>query len=389
MMRGRLRSSVFFYVILMLLLSACGGGEVPASVCGDGVCSGDEGAQSCAADCEIATEVPASPTPQPTPTEEIDPLGYLTFAIYVSDFVNHRQSAETVLALIDLFEENGVQGEFYLTGPITSVFVEEQAEVIDRLRATGMTISYHAKPPHPLMRGFQGPISSLPVDQTKQMVTRYESEELDLQTGGLNPDKPGGYTYLMELFGTPPVAVDAPHSSRSGFAIPILARMGAKVVVYPDDTDPQQPFRYRYEMLERPADITINRWQVEGVDDVRNWWDMLASEFASRFLPLERLQTRVEAWDAGRLPIILVPINEYNFYREGPAPWTLIYYQDASRSKANHPPFDLNASDPSTARSEENRLKIWESYAAMVEWGSVYMDSVTSADIVKIATGAE
>lgn len=388
-MKKRAFTAFLVAISLSLILAACAAGPGDEAVCGDGICSEGEDASTCEADCGVEIAVLPTETPEPTATQEIDPLGFVTFAVYVSDIVHHNQSAETVLALVDLFEQYGVAGEFYISGPMTQIYAQEYGEVIERLRATDMGISYHVQPPHPLVAGFQGPISGLPVDETGRMITRYESERLDLETGGLIPEEPGGYRYLEELFGSPPVAVDAPKTSRSGFALPVLARFGARVVVLPRETDPQQPFIEQYSMLVRPADLLINRWGAEGVEGERNWWEMQASELKADFSPQERLMNEAKAWDSERLPFILIPIHEYSFYRSGPAPWSLIYYQDAARSTPKSAPFDLNAADPSSPRTEADQQEVWEAYAGMVEWGSIYLDPVTSEDILALAGRSE
>lgn len=74
---------------------------------------------------------------------------HITFAINVHDFVNVDESADTVLRLIDLFEKYGVRGDFYLTGPQVWAYLEAHPEVIERLVESGMTISYHVRPPLP------------------------------------------------------------------------------------------------------------------------------------------------------------------------------------------------------------------------------------------------
>lgn len=384
-----MRKMQFISFTLMLLLtvslSACSAEPSAAVICGDGICSDGEDASNCATDCDTDLVVLPSSTPQPTPTEVIEPVGYVTFAVYVSDFVNHEKSAQTVLALIDLFTANGMRGEFYLSGPMAQLYSQEYGEVIDRLGATDMAISYHVQPPHPQIPGFQGPVTGLPVDQTLAMITRYETERLDLETGGLIVGEPGGYRYLEQLFGKPPVAVETPRTPGSGFALPIFTRLGAQVVVLPGVANPQQPFISQYEMLVRPEDITIDRWQVEGVDGARGWWEMQSNEFSSAFDPLDRLQILTEAWDSERLPFVLVPIDEFSFYRAGPAPWTLIYYQDGERSGPKAPPFDLNAPDSSAARSESDKQAVWEAYADMVEWAGVYLEPVTSKEILQLA----
>lgn len=387
-MRKKLQKAGFLLIFISLFLTACGKSRQSLQLCGDGICSDQENPTNCPADCALPTELPPTETIQPSPTEEIDPLGYLTFAVYVSDFVNHVQSAETVMALVDLFENAGVVGEFYLTGPIVDSFTQFHPEVIERLTESGMTISYHVQPPHPLVPGFQSPIQGLPVDETKRKIMRYESEELDPATGALVSGEPGGYAYLTELFGSPPVAVDTPKTDRSGFALPIFEALGAKVVVLSTGSE-KPPLTWQYGMIVRPADLTLNRWNVEGVDSTFPWWDMLESEHADKYQPLDRLMTQVDEWDGKRLPFILVPISEHRFYREGSVPWIQIYYSGGDRTNPNSPPFDLNAPDASSPRPLEQQQAIWSAYTELVQWSAKYMQVITSADLASLQSQLE
>ena len=142
-------------------------------------------------------------------------------------------------------------------------------------------------------------------------------------------------------------------------------------------------------MWVRPADILISHWPSAGIDASMAWWDMLATEFAGSYQPISHLQDQVEAWSAERLPFVIVPIDDYNLYREGPPPWTMIYYQAPGSTQPNSPPYNLDAPDLTSPRSPENGSDVWEAYAAMVEWAATYMQVVTSADVVEMATTGE
>lgn len=394
-MKNMLRKVTLWILLAGILLSACGGGASPTEsppaaqpeTCGDGICMGAETSDSCPADC-VPEDILE---PQPTPTEEIDPLGYITFVVNVNDIVNLDDSATILLKLIDLFESVGVKGDFYLTGPMTRLYMERHPEVIQRLNDSGMTISYHVRPPHPLVPGFQGPLQIGAVNIKQQRIAAYEAQRLDLTTGGLISEEPGGYQYLEQVFGGSPVAVFVPNDPIRGFVLPYLSGLGAQLVVLDQErgTDLAQPLQRQYSMWVRPNDLSIMRWVAPGVDTAMPWWSMLESEYALAYQPLPRLQGELEAWNEERLPFVVVPIDEYNFYREGAAPWSLIYYQDESMSQSKAPPFDLTSPDPSSPRSSQSQGAVWEAYAGLVAWAATYMEVVTSADIVALANGVE
>lgn len=121
-----------------------------------------------------------------------------------------------------------------------------------------------------------------------------------------------------------------------------------------------QPFAQEYGMWLRPVDQTLSHWSVPGIDASMAWWDMLATDFTGSYQPVSHLQSELESWSADRLPFVIVTIDEYNFYREGPPPWTMVYYRDPSMVQPNSPPFDLDAPDLSSARSAANRLAVWD-----------------------------
>jgi hypothetical protein len=387
--------SSYWLMIFSFLVSACGAGggplgttpEVAVENCGNGTCEDPETTETCPVDCTPQELI----EPQPTPTEEIDPLGYITFVVNVHDIINLADSAETLLKLIDLFEEHGVKGDFFLTGPMTHAYIEGHPEVIQRLKETGMTISYHVQPPHPLVPDFQGPLQVGAVNVKLERIANYESQRLDMTTGGLIAGEPGGYLFLQEIFGAPPSAVYIPDDPIKGFALPHFTGIGAQMVVlyHQSGTSIEQPYAQDYGMWVRPVDIPISHWTSADIDASMAWWDMLATEYAASYQPVSRLQDEIESWSAERLPFIIVTIDEYNFYREGPPPWTMIYYQAPGTTQPNSPPFNLDAQDLTLPRSPENEKVVWDAYVALVEWAATYMQVVTSADIVDMATTGE
>ena len=121
--------------------------------------------------CNFSAGTEVEPTSPPTATHTTEPAtptkpaqdtpAYITFAINVHDIVHVSESGDTLLRLIDLFEKYGVRGDFYLTAPMTHLYAEQRPDVIERLRESDMTVSYHVRPPDPLYAGFDQRLQSL------------------------------------------------------------------------------------------------------------------------------------------------------------------------------------------------------------------------------------
>ncbi|MCS6903124.1 MAG: alpha/beta hydrolase fold domain-containing protein [Candidatus Bipolaricaulota bacterium] len=136
--------------------------------------------------------------------------GYITFAINVHNFRHLTESADTLLRLIAIFEKYKVKGDFYLTGPMADLYAQQRPDLIQRLRESGMTISYHQRPPHPIYAGFDRRFRTMSDDAAKSLLRDYETYKLDLTTGELQRNQPGGYTYVTSLMGRKPVVPTAP-----------------------------------------------------------------------------------------------------------------------------------------------------------------------------------
>jgi len=325
--------------------------------------------------------------------------GCITFAINTHDWLHVDQSSDIILRLIKLYAKHGVRGDFYLTAPMTHYYTESRPDVIRRLRESDMTISFHIRPPHILYPKFNGRLRELDDDQLAKTLRDYETYRLDMATGELLRDQPGGYQYVAETFGRKPVALGIPTGSPRERAAARLnyRELGARVVVehHESGTKLDCPFEWVDGLLMRPSDFSVTRWAAPGDRPGRRglgnfWWNMVSAPSAADYNPTAYLKKRLAEWNGPRAPIITCLIHENNFFRARSTPFALIYYADTRKSRPLEPPFDLAGPDTSVARSPENRDAIWKAYEQIVAYAAANLKVVTSEDIVKMAesTGA-
>ncbi len=323
--------------------------------------------------------------------------GYMTFAVNVHDVVNVDDSADTILRLADIYEKYGVRGDFYLTAPVVHLYEEQRPDVIQRLRDSDMTISYHVRPPHALYNRFDQRLEGLDDARLAQTLLDYESYRLDLATGGLLRDEPGGYRYVADTFGRDPVVAPSPNNDPriKSLSRRTYAGLGAQMTItyHEQGTDPDEPFEWVDGLLVRPSDFSITRWGDPGSNGKGTfWWNKVLSDEADAYDPAGYLQAQLKEWwsaEAGRAPFVTSLIHENNFYRSGAAPWSSRYFSDNGKTLPLEPPFDLNAEDASTPRSLEEQEAIWAAYEEMVAYAAANLNVVTSEDIVRLASGGQ
>ncbi len=320
--------------------------------------------------------------------------GYMTFAINVHDWTHPEESAATLLRLVDLFERYQVRGDFYFTPEITRALAARRPEVIERLARSRMTISYHVRPPHPLVEGFDASLQGLDEVALQRVLTDSQSLGLDPRTGELIPEQSGGYRYVSQAFGRDPVAVGISNSNARirSMAERVFAWLGARMTIHyhEEGTRIEAPFEFSNDLLVRPSDFSITR--VKMPDGRENfWWNLVG---AGGDHPVDLLKSKLEEWEAkatGRRPFVTALIHENNFYRSGPEGWTSIYYEivNGQRGRPLKPPFDLNAPDPSRPRGEAAQQAIWDAYEALVAYAARELAVVTSEDVVKLAQSGQ
>jgi len=335
------------------------------------------------------------PKPEAPKTESpavADRRGYITFVVNTHDWPHLEESAATVLRLIGIFERNKVRGEFYFTPQIVEHYQQKRPDVIARLKQSGMGISYHVRPPHPTYGGFDGRLRHLDDATLIRTLRDYETYRLDPATGDLQRDKPGGYTYVAQVFGRKPVVVSpvCRDPRIRDAALKVYAEMGAKMVVayHESGTKLEQPFEWIHGLLVRPSDFSITRWSV-GSGQELFWWNMLDTPDAAAFNPTARLKSQLAAWRGSRPPFITALIHENDFARSNGPGWGAIYYDGPHNDRPKQPPFNLNAPDRSRPRTKEVSERIWKAYEELVADAAATLRVVTSEDIVAMARPAK
>ncbi len=351
------------------------------------------GAQAAPAGPRGARRSSSAATAQTVPPAK----GYITFVINTHDWVNLGDSADIVLRLIALFEKHHVKGDFYLTSPLVHRYARSRPDVIRRLRDSGMTISYHIRPPHILYPGFNQNLLQMAPDQMAATLRDYETYQLDLATGRLQRDQPGGYQYVAQVFHRKPVSlgVPTPRPFVRRIARRVYRELGAKMIVEYHETGAKidRPFEYVDGLLIRPSDFSVKSWTAPGDRETfrgrgHAWWNMQLTPRAADYNPAAYLKKRLAEWSAPRPPFITCLIHENNFYRRHATPWALIYYADFRKTRPLQPPFNLHARDASFARSPRERRAIWKAYEQLVSYAAAHLKVVTSADIVSMARRA-
>jgi len=332
------------------------------------------------------SERSAAATPATSPSQ-----GYITFVVNVHDWGRAGKSGDTISRLIDLFTRHGVRGDFYLTAPVVEAYAQSRPDVLDRLQTSGMTISYHYRPPFPAYAGFDGSLRDLDDASLRATLRDYETFRLDLKTGGLQRDRPGGYAYVKQVLGVAPVAVSAMGNPRAkSVLLDIYREQGAKMTMeyHESGTKPDQPFAWRQGLLIRPSDFSITRWTAPGENRESFWWTRQDTPQSAAFNPTMRLQSQLAAWTHPRAPLITVLIHENDFYVRGGPSWNAIYLSRDGRSPRT-PPYDVNAPDQAEPRTAENQAAIWRAYEELVAYAARNLRVVTSADVVKMAESAK
>jgi hypothetical protein len=330
-------------------------------------------------------------TPTPTASDTKAVRGYITFVVNTHDWGRVDKSADTVLRLIEIFTKHEVRGDFYLTAPVVEAYARSRPEVIDRLRATGMTISYHFRPPHPAYAGFDQAIRNLDDEALRGTLKDYETFRLDLATGGLDRDQPGGYAYVKQVLGVAPVTVSAMGNPRGKAVLLDLYRdMGAQMTMeyHESGTHPDQPFAWRQGLLIRPSDFSITRWAAPGESRESFWWAQQDTPQAAAFNPTTRLKQELSAWKHPRAPLITALIHENDFYVQGGPSWNVIYFGPEGKSP-RQPPYDLKAPDRAKPRTADNQAAIWRAYEELVAYAAANLRVVSSDEIVKLALAAK
>lgn len=317
-------------------------------------------------------------------------VAYISFIINVHDWTHPDESADTLLRLVDLFEKYNVCGDFYFTAEITRALADNRPDVIARFRNSDMTISYHVRPPHPLYTGFDSRLKNLSDEALYQTILDYETYALDMETGDLDRTRPGGYTYVAQVFGRNPVVASAPNGDWhiKDAAQRVYAGLGARMTVlyHEEGTKIEQPFETVNDLLARPSDFSVTRTTfIDGGENF--WWNYMSKPNADVYNPTALLQSQLAEWNShnyGRAAFITSLIHENNYYRSGAEAWSSIYFtmDKGKKEEPLSPPWNLSAPDPSRLRTEADQSAIFAAYEELVAYAASNLTVVTSEDIL-------
>jgi peptidoglycan/xylan/chitin deacetylase (PgdA/CDA1 family) len=333
----------------------------------------------------VPTSTSASTEKEKDPEKSKPARGYITFVINVHDIANVNHSADTVIRFAELFEKYGVKGDFYLTGAITRLYMEQRPDVIEVLKKTGMTISYHFRPPHIAYTGFDDRLKGLSQTQQTEILRDYETYHLDLTTGMLDTSKSGGYTLVKEVFGEPPVTVSALNPQWRAIQWSIYREMGAQMTLayHEEGANPENPFEYKEGLLLRPSDIGVTEWK--DPENPRSkedfWWNHVSRDPKKVYNPVKYLQQRLKEWKGDRLPFITSLIHENNVYAKG-STWYAMFCDQSG--DALTPPYQVD-NNQTEFRSEEECEAIWRTYESLIQFACKSLEVVTSKEIVQMA----
>ena len=335
----------------------------------------------------IATEKPPviEPTRASTPQGDPNKMGNITFVINVHDIANVDRSADTLIRFCRLFEKYGVKGDFYLTGRILQFYQEQRPDVVEVLKQTDMTISYHFRPPHVAYVGFDQPLEKMAPAQREKLLRDFETYRLDLRTGRLDRSAEGGFSLVKSVFEQAPVVASALNPKWKQVQLPIFREMGAQMTLtyHEEGADPENPFQWQNGLLVRPSDLGVTSWTDPAFpgDSEQFWWNHATDRYADLFDPVAHLQNQLEQWPYSRDPFVTSLIHENNLYARGRT-WESMFYEASGNPQK--PPFSLE-NDSTTFRSEQEQQAIWTKYEQMVAWAAQHMNVVTSKEIVQMA----
>lgn len=306
--------------------------------------------------------------------------GYVNFVINVHEWGHLEGSAEILNDLCRLFTNKGVQGDFYVTGPMAEKLQKNYPDTVAAMKAH--CISYHVRPPHPLYSGFDTGLKKLTGSDLTDSITDFETYGHSLSTGALDKSKSGGYTKVKEVFGKAPCAVSCQNSSPTILtaANAVFKSMGAKVVVafHEGESDPDAPYVSKYNLVVRPSHLELTH---SSGDEF--WWNTVSAGRGGD--PTESLKSQLGKWNHNKLPYATAIIHENNFFRSGPESWTSIYYKEKEKKTVLSAPYDLKAEEWGKSRNDDSKKAIWAAYKALVTYASESMTVVTAEDIARLS----
>jgi len=276
---------------------------------------------------------------------------YTSFSMNVHDFVFPDKSIATLNKILDIHEENNVPIDVYLTDAVLKKYLKESPELIERLKISSVvSICYHVRPPYPWYEGFDTVgLDKLENNELKELLIKYESQEIDMETGGL-VNKPGGYKFMKKIFGKAPIIVGVPTTRQVANTLSeIYKEMGATFSARHSQENSIGAMKDGLYIRPENADIQLYTY----VD--------------SKEIPSKKLDEALNNLSNKGQQFINIKFHENNFYTHGTPFWS-IYYKTLKKEIPLSPPWNLTKPEKFQVFKEDNiQKKYWEIYEDAVK----------------------
>ncbi|MFH1785038.1 MAG: hypothetical protein ABH842_01285 [Candidatus Micrarchaeota archaeon] len=302
----------------------------------------------------------------------------ITFVINTHDWYHLNNSAETLTRLLDIYDKYDVKAEFYFTEPAFKAYEQNYPEILEMLLSKNMTISFHIRAPHPVTfkSSYFLEMQNMTESELENILTDYETYELNLSDGSLNYDEKGGYSYIKERIGYAPIVagLNAVTPELKNAELKVLKEMGLQMYVR----------KHSEDIIEMAAPGLLSRPSQFGIEEKTQKYYWFTEDGESGSVdPLKEVVnphtifSNVEGYG-------LVIVHENDFYAELPG-WRRVYWKDGDGDQAipKNPPYDITTlSGDITFFTEAETEQQWANYESIVAYAAQNFRVVTSRDII-------
>jgi len=286
-------------------------------------------------------------------SEEIEVnIDYVMFVLNVHDWVFPDKSADAILKTIELHEGYDIPIDIYLTGTTLHNYVNDYPDLVEKMiNSDVVSISYHFRPPMPMYSGFDNVgLSGMDNQELYNTLISYSENKLDLETGEYIAGETGGYQFVKDIIGYPPLAVG--HTSGNSNIAKTLAEIyvdkGAKfTVTHGKELNLGDENKGLYL---RPENVEIK------------WYEQNSKYMMGKIDAEQLINERLEGYEPQTGLFINIKMHENNYYTTG-TPFGPVYWVDGDKNNPLGPPYDLSLGEEQTGfRTDEYTENMWEFY---------------------------
>ncbi len=309
---------------------------------------------------------------------------YFNFIVNCHDFTQAQHSYATILRLLNIFKKYNVKADFYFSEPLVKEFQSNYPDIFDSIKAAGIGIGIHHRPPHPLQfnGSIENDLGNMEWDKAIPHISNFESRQLNTIWGDTVNAVSGGFPFIENALGKAPAVIatsGAQHKILSREANYVLKTMGAKSIMlfHESGSDTTYPFFWSQGLMVRPVDFSITRWKAGTQNTTQFWWNMIETANELYYSPVNYLSQQLQVLNNTNLTFINSIMHENDFYYNAPS-WKPVYYYDSLATQEKSPPFDLNAQASwAFLINQSKQDTIWAWYEALVKYVSEHPNIIT------------